>query len=365
MNKHISGRNIINILPFILALAVFVFVKGGPGHAHEVETYYSKGIYPVIAGLVSFLSGLVRYSLWDIFWILMSLFVLAGLILVFMKKVSPGKYFLRFFQMLALVYSIFYLSWGFNYFRPDIKTRLGWTFITPDERSFRNVLDSLIVSANKTFTNATQSDYALMDEQVEKSYNKCRDILAISYPNGQRKPKKMLVSSYFAKSGVSGYFGPFFNEVHINNYELPGDFPFIIAHEKAHQFGIANEAEANLTAFIVCTNSDSRKVQYSGFLHLLLYFLNDARHMPDYCSFLAKIDKQVMRDILYREKYYDGLRNKKLQNIQLAANDAYLKTQNIQKGVKNYGQVVNLTIGWYVESGKLTVEKVKSIAGIN
>lgn len=365
MNKHISWRNIINILPFILALTVFAFVKFSPGHAHEVETYYSRGIYPVIAGVVSLLSGMIKYSLWDIFWVFMSLFVLIGLVLVFMKKIKPGKYFLRFFQMLAMVYSVFYLSWGFNYFRQDIKTRLGWTSARPDEKAFRNVLDSLIVAANKTFTTVAQTDYSSLDEQVEKSYSKCRDILAISYPNGQRKPKAILISSYFAKSGVSGYFGPFFNEVHINNYELPGDYPYIIAHEKAHQFGIANEAEANLTAFIVCTNSDDRRLQYSGYLHLLLYFLNDARHMPDYGSLLAKIDKQVMKDILYREKYYDGLRNKKLENIQLAANDVYLKTQHIQKGVKNYGQVVTLTIAWYTESGRLPVKSVGSFTVLN
>jgi len=365
MNKHISRSNIINVLPFILALAIFVFVKFSPDHPEKVEAYYSRGIYPVIAGFISWLSGMVKYSLWDIFWIFISLFVITGLVLVFMKKIKPRKYFLRFFQMLALIYSLFYLSWGFNYFRQDMRTRLGWTFIKPDTKSFRNVLDSLISATNRTFSSVSSSEYPLMEEKIEYSYSKCRDILAISYPNGQRIPKTILISSYFAKSGVSGYFGPFFNEVHINHYQLPGDYPFIIAHEKAHQFGIANEAEANLTAFIVCTNSDDRRLQYSGYLHLLLYFLNDARHMSEYGSYLAKIDKEVMKDILHREKYYDGLRNKKLHNIQLAANDVYLKSQRIRKGVRNYDQVVALTIGWYMESGKLPVAANGSFADLN
>lgn len=363
MNKHISKRNIIlNTFPFLLALIILTIVKLSPKYPVEVEEYYSRGIYPAIADMISRISSLTSYSLWDIFWIFTSLFVLAGLVLVLMKKLKPGKYLLRFTQMLALFYSLFYLSWGFNYFRPDIKTRLGWNMLKPDDASFRIVLDSLILATNRSFIQVKSSEYGSIDEALERSYGKCSDILAIDYPNGRRPPKTILISSYFAKSGVSGYFGPFFNEVHINHYQLPVDYPFIVAHEKAHQFGIANEAEANLAAFIVCSNSEDKRLRYSGYLHLLLYFLNEAQNLPDYHNYLEKIDKEVLKDIRNRDKYYDGLRNKKLENIQTAANDVYLKSNKIAKGVKNYGQVVALTISWYVESGRLPLNAGQALA---
>lgn len=363
MNKHKSGLNIIfNAIPYIIALSVFVVVKLSISNPGGVEEYYSRGIYPVIAGFISMVSGMVKYSLWDIFWAGLSLFVLIGLVLVILKRLSLKRYILRFTQMLALFYSLFYLTWGFNYFRPDLQTRLGWRVDKPDEATFRTVLDSLIVRSNETYTLIEPGTYAELDEEVERSYSHCRDLLAISYPNGIRPTKTILISSYFAKSGVSGYFGPFFNEVHINQYQLAVDYPFITAHEKAHQFGFANEAEANLAAFIVCTTSEDRRLQYSGYMHLLLYFLNDARHMQDYTNFLSKIDRQVMEDLMKREKYYDGLRNKKLEKVQTAANDVYLKTQNIERGVKNYDQVVALTIAWYTVSGKLPLSAGKGFA---
>ena len=112
----------------------------------------------------------------------------------------------------------------------------------------------------------------------------------------------MLFSSYFAKSGISGYFGPFFNEVHLNSYLLPDDYPFLLAHEKAHQFGISNEAEANLTAFIICTTSDDQRLQYSGYLFLLLYFINDASQLSDYKEYIKKIDKPVIDYIRFRQQ---------------------------------------------------------------
>lgn len=355
----------LNAIPFLLASAVFIVVKLSIGNPDGVEQYYSRGIYPVIAGLISMISGLVSYSLWDIFWAGLSLFVLAGLILVILKKLSFARYMLRFAQMLALFYSLFYLTWGFNYFRPALETRLGWKITRPDEATFRTVLDSLIARSNETYTSIETENYPHLDAAVEKSYSRCSDLLAISYPNGIRPTKTILISSYFAKSGVSGYFGPFFNEVHINHYQLAVDYPFITAHEKAHQFGFANEAEANLAAFIVCSTSEDRRLQYSGYLHLLLYFLNDARNLPDYRDYLAKINSNVMKDLMNREKYYDGLRNKRLEKVQTAANDVYLKTQNIEKGIKNYDQVVALTIAWYTVSGKLPLSSGEGFAGLS
>lgn len=355
MNKHISRKIIINAFPFILALVIFIVVKISPIYPEGVEKYYSKGIYLVIASVVSQVSGLFKYSIWDIFWGVVVVSILTGLVLVFMKRVKPGKYLLRFAQMLAIIYSLFYLTWGFNYFRPDIKTRLGWSKIRPDEAAFINVLDSLIKSVNATFTEISSSEYPAINEALEQSYSKCADILSISYPNGRRPPKTSLASSYFVKSGISGYFGPFFNEVHINRYQLPVDYPFVVDHEKAHQFGLASEAEANLAAFIVCTNSHDIRLQYSGYMHLLLYFLNDAGDMPDYRDFLRKVDNRVLEDIRNRQEYYEAMRNSKLEKMQTAANDVYLKTQNIGKGVRNYNQVVSLAITWYMESGRVPI----------
>jgi hypothetical protein len=39
--------------------------------------------------------------------------------------------------------------------------------------------------------------------------------------------------------------------------------------------------------------------------------------------------------------------------MQSAANNTYLKVNNIEKGVKNYDQVVSLVLGWFRNSGHL------------
>lgn len=333
--------------PFVLAALIFLSVRFAVHHSLLVELYYSTGVYPFIAKLFSGLSNLVSFSLWDIFWALTILLIINGLILVVFRKVKLVWFGLRIAQLLALLYTFFYLVWGFNYFRPKLETRVGWEKPKADEKVFLSILDSIIVHCNSSYISISPSDYQGIDALVEESYRKNSPNLGINYPNGLRRPKTMVFSSFFAKSGVSGYFGPFFNEIHLNYYLLPMEYPFVLAHEKAHQFGITNEAEANLAAFVVCTTSGDHRLQYSGYVNLLVYFLSDAAHLKNIKDYIRKIDHPVILDLRFQRTHWQGLQNKTLDEVQTAANNAYLKTNNIEEGVKNYNQVVSLVISWY------------------
>ena len=333
--------------PFIAALLVFILVSFAVRHPQMVEEHYSKSVYPKVAILFSGISNLIPFSLWDIFWVIFILLIIFGIVLVVIQRVKIIWFGLRIAQVLAVLYTIFYLVWGLNYFRPGLENRIGWKKHKPDAKVFRSVLDSMISHTNSSFIKILSDDYPAIDSLVELSYSKNSSTLGINYPNGLRRPKTTLFSSLFAKSGVSGYFGPFFNEIHLNYYLLPMEYPFVLAHEKAHQFGITNEAEANLAAFIVCTTSEDQRLQYSGYVNLLVYFLSDAGSLKDAKEFIRKINKPVIHNLRFQRSHWQGLRNTTLDEVQTAANNAYLKTNHIDEGVKNYSQVVGLVLSWY------------------
>jgi hypothetical protein len=333
--------------PFILAILIFLSTLVAAGRGGLIEQIYSQGIYPVLAGMLSSLSKLFSFSLWDIFWIVFIVSILTGLILVFFKKVRPGRFVIRLLQVIAILYSLFYILWGYNYFRPKIQDRMGWKPVAYDEAMLRSVLDTVISETNRNYISLKISDNKVVDSLIEASYRINSRTLGIKYPNGSRRPKIMIFSKLYGKMGLSGYFGPFFNEVHVNSNSLAMDYPFLLGHEKAHQFGIASEAEANLISFIICTNSHDQRLKYSGYMTLLLYFLHDASHLKDYQAYVKLIDSRVLEDLRYRKKYYQGLENVKLSNMQTAANDRYLKVNHIEKGVRNYDQVTALVISWY------------------
>jgi hypothetical protein len=351
-NKH--KRIVLHSLPFVIAAFTFTCVRIAVNKPGIVEKYYSTGLYPVIARLISSVSRLIPFSIWDIFWILTVIVVLAGLVLVIIRRLTILKYLLRAAQYVAILYTLFYITWGFNYFRPPIESRAGWEKVKPGDELFRTVLDSLIKGANSNYISIDESQYAIIDDLVEKSYRQNKDGLGISYPNGSRRPKKMVLSSLFAKSNVSGYFGPFFNEVHLNGLLFPIDYPYVLAHEKAHQFAITSEAEANLAAFVVCSTSEDKRLRYSAAINMLLYFLNDATGLADYHDYVKKIDSLVISDIRERAKYYDTFQNETLEKIQRKANDVYLKSNHIKKGVRNYNQVVALVILWQQNKKRLS-----------
>jgi hypothetical protein len=334
--------------PFVLALLIFFITLLASHEPSLIEKYYSRGLYPFIAAVSSFFSRLIPFSLWEIFWILSFAALVIAIILVIARELKLWIFLLRLFQIAAILYSFFYLSWGFNYFRPKIESRSGWNLPKPDESVFREVFDTLITKTNQSCCVIVNSDYPAIDSLVEKSFKSHAPAFGIKYPNGYRVPKKMILSSLFAKSGVSGYFGPFFNEVHVNRFVLPMEYPFVLAHEKAHQFGITEEAEANLAAFIICSGSDDRRLQYSGNVQLLSYFLSDAHQLQDRNKYVNKIDSLVKEDILYQRKHWRNLENKTFDKIQTAANNVYLKTNRIDDGVKNYNRVVALVISWYL-----------------
>jgi len=349
--KIVRIRKIILIFwPFILSLLVFLSTRLSIRNPQFVEHNYSRGIYPVIAKSFSLISNVIPFSLWDIFWVLIILLIISGLVLIAFRKIRFSWFGLRTLQLVALLYSFFYFVWGYNYFRPKIEQRIGWKIPQADQVIFRSILDSLITQTNLNYISILSSAYPNIDALVEDSYRKVSRELGINYPNGIRRPKTMVFSSFYGKLGLSGYFGPFFNEIHVNHYVLPVDYPFLLAHEKAHQFGVTSEAEANLVAFVVCVRSGDQGLRYSGYQSLLLYFLRDASHIKEYKEYLNKIDQKVLQDFHSRQKYYAGLENITLSKMQTAVDNSYLKANNIEKGVKNYNQVVSLVIDWYYNS---------------
>ncbi len=341
-----------NLFPFLAALVTFVMIELGADHPDLIENYYSRLLYPVISTLFSGVSGLIPFSLWDIFW---TLFVFVALIIlgrVLFGKIKFYKFLLRTLQLSALLYSFFYLSWGFNYFRQPIEKRLNWTRHIEKEDMFPTLLDTLISNANNSRVEISIADYRIIDSLVEASYLNNAAHFGYSYPNGSRRAKTMLYTWFFAKSGVSGYFGPFFNEVHLNGELLPTEYPFVLAHEKAHQFGISSEAEANFMAWYICNSSNDNRLKYSASIQLLQYFISDPYHHEAIREYLKRFDKKAMADIMAQRNHWKELRNETLDKAQTTANNAYLKSNKIHEGVMNYNSVVRLTIEWYLNEFK-------------
>ena len=360
MAKH-TYKNIFfgkSALPFWLALITFGLTELFSRFPLISETAYSQTLYPAIAFLLSFLSHWVSFSLDDAFYALLAVFLVILIILGFLRKLKFGKFLLIFIQALAICYILFYWFWGFNYFRTGLNGRLQISKSVPDTVQFVRVLESLIKKTNDSYCAFDKVSYREIDSLVESSYKRNASFLKLKYPQGTRRPKPITLSGFFAKASIAGYYGPFFGEVHVNDSLLAIEYPQVVAHEFAHQFGITSEAEANFYSWLVCSQSDSKRLQYSANINMISYFISQSKHLHSRQELIRMLQKPVIADMRKIQDHWEKLRSEKIDQVAGKVNDVYLKTNKIEKGIEDYFGVVQFVMDF--ETDSLAMKRVSS-----
>lgn len=346
--KKINKRRWL-LLP-VFAVITFFLTELAARNPEIVEKYYAQGMYPVIATFLSQISGLFPFSLDDLFYGFLMLLPVMLILLVVLKRIS-WKFALKFgLNILASVYILFYFLWGFNYYRSALNHRLRISEQKTDTEYFIRVFENLVEQVNSSRTDFENITKYEIDSLVEISFEKWAPVLKLQYPLGKRRAKEITLSRFFAQAGISGYYGPFFNEVHVNRYNLPVEYPFVLAHEKAHQFGITSEAEANFYAWVVCTYSESKHLQYSAHLAIFRYFLQQGMRLEQLPEIVQKLNEPVKKDFIEIRQHWQKLRHEKIDQVASKANDAYLKANKIEQGIQDYTGVVKYVMDFSADS---------------
>ena len=321
-------------------------MQGLAGHRGLVERLYSHGAYPPVTAVLSGISGLVPFSLTELAAYGLIAVVAVSLVFVIRRRLRFLRWLYFVTATLALLFSWFYLAWGFNYFREPLMQALAIPASPADSLEFRATLEGLVAWTNQDYIALTSQDKRIVDRDIERSYARLAKRLKLALPPGNRRPKTLLVNFWLNKTLTSGFFSPIFHEVHLNAGLLPFEYPFALAHEKAHQMGYANEAEANFLAFLVCAGSDDPRLHYSGLSVVLGSFLGQARRrLRDYRSVAQSVRPEIWAD--YRKsserwQKYAG----RMSQFSMKAYDRYLKANKIAEGVANYSGVVAYVLAW-------------------
>lgn len=337
-------------LPIWLALATYGLTELFSRQPKVTEIIYSQTIYPPIAFLLSFLSKWVSFSIDDAFYGFLAAFLIILLIFVVFRKIKLGRFILIVLQTIAICYVMFYWFWGFNYYRTGINDRLQIAKSKPDTVQFVRVFKSLIDQTNASYCTYENMNYFTIDSLVEESYQKNASFLKLKYPQGNRRPKPITLSPFFAKASIAGYYGPFFSEVQINDSLLAIEYPQVLAHEFAHQFGITGEAEANFYGWLICSKSESKYLQYSANISMVNYFLSQGKRLHNFPDLVHQIHKPVIDDIRKVQKHWEQMRSEKIDKVAGKVNDVYLKTNKVEKGIEDYFGVVQFVMDFSTDS---------------
>ncbi len=333
----------------LIALAALAAVVPLPPVA--VDRLYTARVYAVLQPLLTSLSNLAPFSLFDA---ALGATVAAWIALAARDLVrTPGgprgavRVTTRTITWCAVLYLLFLAIWGLNYRRPRMRNSLAFdasAVTAPGARAAAaravqrlNALhDSAHAAAPVPATGAVDPALAggfaraLLDVGVVRSVVPAR-------------PKPTILDGYFRRAGVDGMTDPFFLETFIASGVLPFERAFVVAHEWSHLAGIADEGEANFTGWLACAHGSDADA-YSGWLFLYseLARVVSPRDRAALSSTLAAGPRADLRAI--RERYVREV-NPRVSHAGWRIYDSYLKANRVDEGTASYNEVVRLVLG--------------------
>ena len=166
------------------------------------------------------------------------------------------------------------------------------------------------------------------------------------------KPKPMIFSRVMSFFNYTGIYFPFTGEANINIDQPSMLMPSTIAHELAHQRGIASEQEANFVAVLTCAKSGKAVYDYSGSLMAFIH-LGNALYKYDkeaYATLWNSLPEGAKADMRANNAYWARYENKAAEASEKVY-DSFLKSYGQELGVQSYGACVDLLIAYYNEYG--------------
>lgn len=349
-------KNKAGIILAILLPVQYIFIKIIAGYPLFIETWYSKGIYPYISGVMRYSLGILPFSIGDLLYTFFIISIIRWIaIRINTRFRNPKKWILQIFACASIIYGCFHLLWGFNYYRLPLHKTLK---IKNDYNTEELVVltTTLIKKSNATHRQLVDNDslkvpYRFKKSDLLKTTIEGFDFLSDEYPqltyNG-KSLKRSLFSIPLTFMGFNGYLNPLTNEAQVNTNIIKYKLPTTASHEIGHQLGFAKENEANFIACLVTINHRDPYFRYSGLTFALRYCLNEL-YMRDkeQADKLAKTINPGIRENYREVREFWVLHQNPFEPIFQYSYNGFLKANNQQDGMKSYSYVVALLVNYF------------------
>ena len=346
------------IIVSLSLLPQYFFIKVMAQHPEFVETYYSKGIFPIISKFLNAVFKWIPFSVGDLLYITLIIFAGYWGVKNFKRlRTHPLALALDVLSFVSVLYFMFHLCWGYNYYRLPLHTSLN---LNPKYSTvqLKLVTDQLILKTNELHVAITKDP--LLKTSQPYTFNELTHLSQVSYSELERayprfkhdgqNSKKSLFSTPLTYMGFSCYVNPLTLEAQINALMPLNSMPTTIAHEQAHQLGYAAENEANFIGFLASIHSKDLYFKYSGNKFALRYCLRELskRDSDANASTLCTINPGVLEDFQETFEFWSAYNNP-LEPLFKAFYNHFLKVNNQDKGLESYSYVVALLVDYLQE----------------
>ena len=310
---------------------------------------------------LSAVTYLTPIPLAELLYIAIGLVILVALVrLPFALRRSADRrrtLYLRLLSLLCFVLAMgewFGLAWGINYYADGFQERSGLYAqpVTTEELCrvtalFTEELNRLageIPRDEDGFFNVSREE--IFDGSEGVYGNLAKEFLFLARED--RTPKRDLFSRLLSAMGFTGYYAGMTGESVVNVDSPACLLPATIAHELAHQRGIASEQECNFLAVAAATSCGEAVYAYSGYLMGYIH-LSNALYRADperWREMRQQLAAEVQLDIQYNNAYWQQWESP-VDTVSQKVYDAFLKSYGQEDGVQSYGTVVDLLVAYY------------------
>lgn len=347
-----------------MVIAVAVTAAALPIDARFVERWYSTGIYPQVQRVVTPLSNLLPFALFD----LLTLAAFAFVVVVIVRGIRAARRTRRWgpfaeaaatiVTFAAAVYLVFLGLWGLNYRRVPMPERLVLDRPAPSSAAVMTLGMMAVDRMNSLHGAAHQEGFARephRDGSLRDAYGDVQAWLSDARPAVPGRLKASLYGLYFRWSSVDGMVDPFALEVIRNPDLLPWELPFIAAHEWAHLAGFADESEANFVGWLTCLRGNVA-AQYSAWMFLYWQIAGESSR-EDREQMARALAAGPRRDVAAVVDRIQRGQLPLLRDASWRVYDQYLRANRVEEGVRSYGAVLTLILRARFEDGWVPVRR--------
>lgn len=321
-------------------------------HPRLIEDYYSNSFYIAISSFSRNLLGRIPISVGDVIYIIAGYYILKG---IYRTIKSRKLSILKIGALISLVYGLFHICWGLNYYRNPLHQNLKLESLKYETEELKEFTFRIIDTINKTHLSIVHNDTIKVDipyskRQIYKMVKDGYDELEGHTPNfsyNNSSVKSSIISLPLTYMGFSGYINPFTNEAQVNYLNPLVTTPTTSCHEVAHQVGYAAENDANFIAFLVASKHPDAYFNYSAYYMALRYALNDlySHDKKAYEKAFKLLNKGVIKNMKESRDHWKKYQNP-FEIIFKKIFNQFLKANKQKAGIKSYSLMVGMLINY-------------------
>ena len=346
-------------------MAVYFLTSHIGNSARAIYDQFNRPLHDMLAGLCDY-TGVCVIEIAIICLVSAVLVYIIFSVIFFIKNLKDKEhsvlkqilsFLLTFVMLFCLIYGGFCILWGPYYSAPDVAEVCGI------EANPEGVLHADLIKVDEGFVNLANEYSAKVSRDAEGHFVSSTDPfehaavlydgVSVRYPGLKaetHRPKKFFFSRMLSYMDFTGFFSPITGEACLTTDSPSSMTPVTIAHELAHQRGIAAEDEANFIAVITCLEDGDDDFVYSASLFALSHLQNALYKSGDteeWERLKESYSEGVKADLAENREYWNSFRDSAVHQAVSDTYDAFLKSYDQELGRETYGACVDLLVEYY------------------